>query len=176
MPGPSGLIAQASLYIFTHMQMSVGAQAGPGGRDLAGPDRDPDGEADRCQYKVIDAHRVARTRSRLPDPGDVDEVAAMFKLMSDPKRLKILYALRAAGELCVCDIAATVGVSETGVSQAMRLLRSAGVVRRRREGRVIHYSLDDDHVAALVDMGLDHLLHSTADSAVGPDSAGGHSG
>ncbi len=168
--GRRSLTRGGLLYIFAIMQILAGSLDGEAhgsgghGSDGHGFEGDgPDSGPDQCEIRVIDAERVAEARRRLPRAADIEEVASMFKLMSDPNRLRILYALRSAGELCVCDVAAAVGVSETGVSQSMRLLRSAGVVRRRREGRVVHYSLDDDHVEALVDMGLDHLQHSAGE-------------
>jgi len=97
----------------------------------------------------------------------VDEAADLaggFKLLGEPNRVRILYALLEAGELCVCDVAATVGVSEAAVSQAMRLLRTAGIVRNRRDGRTIHYRLDDAHVRLLLDVSREHLAHRDANA------------
>ncbi len=87
------------------------------------------------------------------------QLSQVFKLLADPTRARILYALLEAGELCVCDLAATVSVPETSVSQALRLLRTAGIVRNRREGRVIYYRLDDAHVRLLLDLSRAHLAH-----------------
>ncbi|MFV0309826.1 MAG: ArsR/SmtB family transcription factor [Desertimonas sp.] len=84
----------------------------------------------------------------------------MFRLLGDPTRVRILYALLVARELCVCDLARAVGASETKVSQAMRLLRSAKVVRNRRDGRNIFYRLDDDHVRMLLDVSREHVAHA----------------
>jgi ArsR family transcriptional regulator, lead/cadmium/zinc/bismuth-responsive transcriptional repressor len=85
------------------------------------------------------------------------ELAEEFKLLGDPNRVRILYALLSSGELCVCDLAATVGVSETTVSHAMRLLRAAGIVRNRRDGRLIYYRLDDARVRMLLELSREHL-------------------
>lgn len=85
----------------------------------------------------------------------------------EPSRLRMLHALLEAGELCVCDLAATVEVSETSVSHAMRLLRAAGVVRNRRDGRMIHYRLDDAHVRLLLDLSRAHFAPTTGPSAEG---------
>lgn len=102
---------------------------------------------------------VARTREQLIDVHDAVRLAELFRLLADPNRARLLHALVVAGELCVCDLAAAVGMSETSVSQALRLLRTAGVVRNRRAGRTVYYTLDDDHVATLLDMSLQHLRH-----------------
>ncbi len=88
------------------------------------------------------------------------DLADLFRLLGDPTRVRILFALLEAGELCVCDIAEIAETTETKVSQAMRLLRSAGVVRNRRDGRNIFYRLDDDHVRMLLELTRDHLAHA----------------
>lgn len=87
------------------------------------------------------------------------EAAELFRLLGDPTRLAILHALLEAGELCVCDLARLAGVAENVVSQAMRLLRAADVVRTRRDGRRIHYRLADAHVRMLLDLSADHVRH-----------------
>jgi DNA-binding transcriptional ArsR family regulator len=92
------------------------------------------------------------------------EAAELFRLLGDPTRLAILHALLEAGELCVCDIARLTGVAENVVSQALRLVRAADVVRTRREGRRIHYRLADAHVRMLLDLSADHVRHG-ADQA-----------
>ena len=92
------------------------------------------------------------------------ELAAMFRLLGDPTRVKILFALRDAGELCVHDLAEVVGAADTKVSQALRLLRGAGIVRNRRDGRHVHYRLDDDHVHQLLDVSHTHVTHSSRGS------------
>ena len=89
------------------------------------------------------------------------EAAELFRLLGDPTRLAILHALLEAGELCVCDLARVAGVAENVVSQAMRLLRAADVVRTRRDGRRIHYRLADAHVRLLLDLSADHVRHQT---------------
>jgi DNA-binding transcriptional ArsR family regulator len=83
----------------------------------------------------------------------------MFKALGDPTRLRLLLALR-GGEMCVCDLAAFLGSSESSVSHHLRHLRQLALVRRRREGQMLFYSLDDDHVEAILKIGLNHLAHS----------------
>lgn len=114
---------------------------------------------DACSARAVDADRVAAVRQRLVDLGEGAQLAELFKLLSDPTRVRILYALLEAGELCVCDVAESVGVPDSSVSHALRLLRTAGVVRNRRAGRMIYYSLDDSHVRLLLDLSLEHLRH-----------------
>ena len=114
---------------------------------------------DTCAVRNVDAGRVSAARERLISAEEADELAACFRLLGDPKRVRILYVLLEAGELCVCDIAAAAEISETTVSQAMRLLRTAGIVRNRRDGRMIYYRLDDAHVRLLLDVSKEHVVH-----------------
>lgn len=115
---------------------------------------------DGCVVKRVDAGRVELVSSSLIETDEAVDLAEMFRLLGDPTRVRILFALLEAGELCVCDIAAVVDTTETKVSQAMRLLRNAGVVRNRRDGRNIFYRLDDAHVRMLLDLSREHLAHS----------------
>lgn len=117
-------------------------------------------EGDSCVTKLVDAERVASVRQRLVAFDDARQLSEQFKLLGDPTRVRLLYALREAGELCVCDLAEVVGAPESSVSHALRLLRTAGVVRNRRDGRMIFYSLADAHVRLLLDMSLEHLRHN----------------
>lgn len=113
---------------------------------------------DECEIKQVDVGRVAVVRG-LIDAAEASRLADLFKLLGDPTRARILYALLEAGEMCVCDISETVEVPESTASHALRLLRTAGVVRNRRDGRMVHYSLDDAHVRMLLDLSLQHLRH-----------------
>jgi len=97
--------------------------------------------------------------ANLPEPDEASDLAEMFRLLGDPTRVRILFALLEHDELRVGDLADVVESSETKVSQALRLLRSAGVVRNRRDGRSVHYHLDDDHVRMLLAVSRDHLAH-----------------
>ncbi len=114
---------------------------------------------DGCVVSAVDPARVESVSEVLLDVDAAGDLAEMFRLLGDPTRVRILFALLEAGELCVCDIAAVVETSETKVSQAMRLLRNAGVVRNRRDGRNIFYRLDDAHVRMLLDLSREHLAH-----------------
>lgn len=89
------------------------------------------------------------------------DMADTFRLLGDPTRVRILLALADHDELCVHEIAEHIDAGETKVSQALRLLRTAGIVRNRRAGRHVHYRLDDDHVRTLLRVTADHLTHAT---------------
>ena len=114
---------------------------------------------DGCAVTQVDPGRVESVAASLPGVDEAVDLAELFRLLGDPTRVRILFALLEAGELCVCDVAAVVDTTETKVSQAMRLLRNAGVVRNRRDGRNIYYRLDDAHVRMLLDLSREHVAH-----------------
>lgn len=114
---------------------------------------------DACDVRMVDVERVEHARSGVPTVAETDRLAEWFRVLGDPTRTRLLYALLEAGELCVCDLAATIGAAETTVSHALRWLRTAGMVRSRRDGRMMLYSLDDAHVRMLLDLGREHLRH-----------------
>lgn len=93
----------------------------------------------------------------VPVPDEVAGLVAMFKLLGDPTRVRLLYALVDAEEMCVQDAAATVGVSESTTSHAFRLLRASRVVTARRSGRQVFYRLSDAHVRVLLDVSRAHI-------------------
>lgn len=93
------------------------------------------------------------------DSREVASLADQFKLLGDPTRIRLLYTLAEAGELNVTDLSARVDVPETTVSHALRLLRTAGIVRNRKDGRMVYYSLEDDHVRMLLTVSVEHLRH-----------------
>lgn len=124
-------------------------------------------EFERCETRVVDPTRVLEVRGHLPHRDTIAALAQTFRVLGEPARALIVAALLAADEMCVCDLAATVGLTETSTSQHLRILRAANTVRSRRDGRVVYYSLDDEHVRTLMDVGLDHVGHSEAD----PDQA-----
>ena len=113
---------------------------------------------DTCDIKCIHADKVEKAERNLPGPEDIRQVAEIFKSLSDPSRLKIVMALRDQ-ELCVCDIAAVCRQSDSAVSHQLRLLRSLNVVKTRRDGKIVYYSLDDDHVISLIHQTLFHVMH-----------------
>jgi ArsR family transcriptional regulator, lead/cadmium/zinc/bismuth-responsive transcriptional repressor len=113
-------------------------------------------ENETCGTRVVHLERVARARAEAISTKELDRLALTFKIMGDPTRLSIITALR-GGEMCVCDIAAYIGISESAVSHQLRRLRELSLVRSRRDGQVLYYSLDDDHVLDLVNVGLEHV-------------------
>ncbi|MBA2895976.1 ArsR/SmtB family transcription factor [Nonomuraea soli] len=116
-------------------------------------------DVDTCQ------ERVEAARQHLVTPEEATHLADLFRLLGDPTRARLLYALLEAGELCVHDLAVEVEVSDTAVSHALRLLRTAGIVATRRSGRMIYYRLADAHVRMLLDLSREHLRHDAVDPA-----------
>lgn len=117
-------------------------------------------DIDVCAVRAVDPDKVAAAVERSIPADEVTRITELFRLLGDPTRVRLLYALVEAGELCVCDLAAVVGVPETSVSHALRLLRTAGIVRTRRGGRMVYYSLTDAHVRLLLDVSAEHLRHA----------------
>ena len=115
---------------------------------------------DACATKIVDKARVEAARERLLSEDELAGLTQLFRLLGDVTRARLLYALLEAGELCVCDLSAATGTPETNVSHALRLLRTAGIVKERRDGRMMFYSLDDAHVRMLLDLSREHLRHS----------------
>ncbi len=114
---------------------------------------------DACAVRIVDADRVAAVHEKMPTERDVLDLADVFGLLADPSRLRLLVALLGA-ELCVCDLAAAAGMSESATSHALRILRAHRVVDVRRAGRMAYYSLADAHVRMLLDLALTHVEHT----------------
>ena len=111
---------------------------------------------DLCDVRVIHAERLAVARNDALASEEVARLSTLYKALGDPTRLQLLLGLR-DGEMCVCDLAALAGVSESAISHQLRKLRDWGVVRNRREGQILFYSLDDDCIDHLLEVGLDHV-------------------
>jgi DNA-binding transcriptional ArsR family regulator len=110
-----------------------------------------------CDALHLDSSATEARRERLMTVHAVSALAETFRILGDPTRVRILDAL-ATGELCVCDIAELVGISESAVSHQLRLLRGMRLVRPRRAGRQVYYTIDDHHIMSLLQQGLRHVL------------------
>jgi DNA-binding transcriptional ArsR family regulator len=111
---------------------------------------------ERCEVECIHPEKVVPLLGRVIDHQAADEVASTFGLLSDPTRARILHALSLADELCVCDLAALIGITESALSHQLRLLRGRRVVARRKVGRIVYYRLADLHVRHIFSDGLRH--------------------
>jgi ArsR family transcriptional regulator len=101
-------------------------------------------------------HHASERKALLMQPRTVEALADTFRVLGDPTRVRILDAL-SSGELCVCDIASLVGISESAVSHQLRLLRGMRLVRPRRAGRLVFYAVDDQHILELLKQALTHV-------------------
>jgi len=108
---------------------------------------------------LINAEAVQQLRDHQLDAALADRLAETFRSLADPTRVRMLHALSHA-ELCVGDLAAVLGMSESAVSHQLRLLRTLRIVRARRDGKLVFYALDDEHVARVFQLTLEHLGHT----------------
>jgi len=128
-------------------------------------------ELDGCLVRVVDRERVAAVQAAMPPAADIEQVADVFALLGDPNRLRLLVALLEGGEMCVCDLAAAAGMSESAASHAVRWLRAHRIVSSpRRQGRMMYYRLDDAHVRVLLDIALTHSQHTPHPHALHPEA------
>lgn len=109
-----------------------------------------------CEIECIDEAKVASVRNRLLSDDATARLAEMFKVLGDGTRVRIIHAL-SLEELCVCDIASLLRTTKSAVSHQLRMLRNMRVVRYRKAGKIVYYSLDDTHIASLFGAGLKHI-------------------
>jgi len=109
-----------------------------------------------CGEEKIHEAALAEARSRLPDEIALSDLAEFFRIFGDSTRIRILYALYEC-EMCVCDLAALLGASQSAVSHQLGILRANKLVKYRREGKTIFYALDDDHIFSILAQGMEHI-------------------
>ena len=110
-----------------------------------------------CQEEELHPEAIQRVREKLPQDEVLYDLAELFKIFGDSTRVKILYALLEAEELCVCDIASLMDVTQSAVSHQLRVLKSSKLVKFRKEGKTVYYSLADDHVCRILSQGMEHI-------------------
>lgn len=111
---------------------------------------------DRCETVCIHEEAVKEARKQMISDETAGFLAELFRTLGDTTRVKLLFALMQR-ELCVCDVTAVIGMTESAVSHQLRVLRSQRLVRYRRQGKILYYSLADSHVARLFEQGLEHV-------------------
>ena len=111
---------------------------------------------EKNEYLCVHEDTVKRLLEEMPPEEDLYDLAELFKVFGDSTRIKILYALFSA-ELCVGDLAQLLGMSQTAVSHQLRVLRTNKLVKGRKEGKIVFYSLADDHVRTIIDQGMNHI-------------------
>lgn len=109
-----------------------------------------------CHCNVIHENVVHDVRRRMLPVQEYTKLASLFKLFGDPTRVRILHALE-LNEMCVCDLAVLLGLTKSAISHQLKALRLAELVKFRREGQIVYYSLDDEHVQKIVDLGREHI-------------------
>src|SRR4051812_40570545 len=119
--------------------------------------------SENCHVPHLDSDDAAARGAELLSLATIREIAATFSVLGDPTRIRILDALT-AGELCVCDIATLAGISESAVSHQLRLLGGMRLVRPRRAGRQVFYTLDDQHIVELLRLAVTHVQESAAEA------------
>lgn len=118
-------------------------------------EREPN-EIERCGFLCVHEETVGQVLRDMPDDETLYDLAELFKIFGDSTRVKILYALFEA-ELCVCDIAQLLGLTQSAVSHQLRLLKASRLVKPRKDGKTVFYSLADDHVRKIIAQGMDHI-------------------
>lgn len=113
-------------------------------------------ETDRCQNHECHTNAITQVAQELPEDEVLYDLAELFKLFGDSTRIKILYALFEA-ELCVCDIAQLLGLTQSAISHQLRILKGGKLVKFRREGKAVFYSLADEHVRSIINQGMEHV-------------------
>lgn len=117
---------------------------------------DQEKDVERCGFLCVHEHTVEQVLSEMPDDEMLYDLAELFKVFGDSTRVKILYALFEA-ELCVCDIAQLLGLTQSAVSHQLRVLKSSRLVKPRKDGKTVFYSLSDDHVRKIIAQGTEHI-------------------
>ena len=115
-----------------------------------------DGEIERCGFLFVHEDMVRQVTEKMPEDEKLYDLAEFFKVFGDSTRIKILYALFEA-ELCVCDIAQLLGLTQSAVSHQLRVLKASRLVKPRKDGKTVFYSLADDHVRTLIAQGMEHI-------------------
>jgi len=113
-------------------------------------------EQDGCPTRMVHLERVEQARQDAISMRELERLSLTYRVLGDPNRLKIVMTLRNV-EMCVCDLAAFTGLTESAVSHQLRRLKDLALVKKRRAGQIIYYALDDEHVAKLLDLGLEHI-------------------
>jgi Predicted transcriptional regulators len=112
---------------------------------------------DRCDCDAIHESVVREVREHMPEEEELLNLADLFKVFSDSTRIKILYALLRS-EMCVCDISVLLGMTKSSISHQLRVLKQTRLVKYRKEGKVVYYSLDDEHVGNIFEQGFTHIM------------------
>ena len=113
-------------------------------------------DVEHCECHEVHKDLITQISSRMPDEDELYDLAELFKVFGDSTRIRILSVL-IGEELCVCDLAEVLGMNQSAVSHQLKILKQARLIKNRREGKQVYYSLADDHVTTILAMGLEHI-------------------
>ena len=116
-------------------------------------------EIERCDVTEAHGDIIGRAKDQMPPVEVLYDLAELFKIFGDSTRIRILYALFEE-EMCVCDIAQLLNMTQSAISHQLRLLKQSKLVKNRRDGKIVYYSLADDHVRTVINQGMDHIMES----------------
>ncbi len=116
-------------------------------------------EIERCDITEAHGEVIGRVKAEMPPVEMLYDLAELFKIFGDSTRIRILYALFEE-EMCVCDIAQLLNMTQSAISHQLRLLKQSKLVKNRRDGKTVYYSLADDHVRTVINQGMDHIMES----------------
>lgn len=116
----------------------------------------PESDVERCEYIHVHEQLVEKVNETMPDDETLYDLADLFRIFADSTRIKILYVLFES-EMCVCDIAQLLGMTQSAISHQLRSLKQSKLVKYRREGKTVFYSLADGHVRTILDQGMEHI-------------------
>lgn len=111
-----------------------------------------------CDCNVIHQEMVNDTLSKMPDSNILNNLANFFRIMGDDTRCKLLFALL-QNEMCVCDLANVLSMTKSSISHQLSKMKDAGIVKCRKEGKTVYYSLDDSHISEIFEVGIKHINH-----------------
>ena len=114
-------------------------------------------ETEICEIRETHPEKIEKAKKCIPDEDKLQALGEFYKVFSEPSRLKILYLL-SAGEMCVCDIADSLSATVSGVSHQLKILKTARLVKFRKEGKSCLYSLADDHISKILSQGTEHII------------------
>lgn len=113
-------------------------------------------QIDKCEYMHVHEDIVEKVNRQMPEEDKLYDLADFFKVFADSTRIKMLYVLMCS-EMCVCDLAMTLHMTQSAISHQLRTLKQMNLVRNRREGKTVFYSLADGHIKTILSQGLDHI-------------------
>lgn len=113
--------------------------------------------SETCDCSIIHEDVIAKVRAAMPEEDPIYEVSELFKVFGDSTRARIICAL-SVSEMCVCDLSALLGMTQSAISHQLRILKTSRMVKNRRNGKVVYYSLDDDHIKQIFNMAFTHVM------------------